>query len=100
MVPRHYFLKLKENNVEFDEPENFVKDLNGFGAKLDAKLVEQLADEFTRDVMVKNKPVPLLPLLEVSDYYLARHPTAPPPPPKAKKKGKKSKKGADDKTKR
>lgn len=94
---RHFFLKLKEANVEFDDPENFVKTIQAFGAKLDTPLIQQFADEFSSEIVVKKKKARIIALLEISDYYLAQHPTEPPPVKKAEKKKKKKKGGKGEK---
>lgn len=94
---RHFFLKLKAQNIEYDDPENFTKALTGFGAKLDAPLIEQFADEFSTDLVIKNKPVTRIALLDVCDYYLSRHPTELPPVKKSKSKKKKKKDKKKDK---
>lgn len=97
---RHFFLKLREQNIEHDDPDNFAKTLTEFGAKLDVRLIEQFVEEFSSDVTIDNKKLKMIPLQAVSDYYLSRHPTEPPPVKKANKKKKKKKKGDKDKKER
>lgn len=99
---RHFFLKLREEKIEYDDPDNFAKTLSTFGAKLDASLIEQFSDEFSCDISIKGKKVTKVPLLDVSDYYLTRHPTEPPPAKKGrskKKKKKNEKKGEENEKK-
>lgn len=90
---RHFFLKLKEENIEYDDAENFTKTIAAFGAKLDAPLIQQFAEEFTSDLVINNKKVRQIALLDVSDYYLSRHPTEPPIKKAKSEKKKKKKKG-------
>lgn len=99
MPSRHFFLKLKEANIAYDDPDNFTQTLTAFGAKLDAPLIEQFAEEFSTDIVINNRTVDKVALLEVSDYYLARHPTEPPPikKPKSDKKKKRKEKKKDKK---
>ncbi|KAG4080753.1 hypothetical protein HA402_005933 [Bradysia odoriphaga] len=89
----HFFLKLKTENIEYVDPDNFAETLAAFGAKLDQRLIEQVVDEFTTEVFIKNKKTGKVPLLDVADYYLARHPTEPPKVKPGKKKKKKKKQG-------
>lgn len=88
----HFFLKLKADNVEYDDPDTFSETLAAFGAKLDRRLMEQFAEEFTTSIVINNKKNEKVPLLDMADYYLARHPTE---PPKAKPDKKKKKKKGD-----
>lgn len=90
---------MKEKNVEYDDPEEFGKKVAAFGAKLDARLIEQFVEEFSSLLTIKNKKVAVVPLLEVCDYYLSRHPTEPLPVKKAKS-DKKKKKKKDNKSKK
>lgn len=86
-------MKLKEENVEYDEMDNFIQKLTAFGAKLDAQLIEQVAQAWLVVGNDKKKKTEEVGLLEMCNYYLTRHPTEPPVIVQKKKKGKGDKKG-------